>query len=181
MQMEMRDTSTFELIPGEALSASDRQEILALCSAACEEDFLPYLELLPNPVHLLARRDNVLVSHAAWVTRWLQVNEGGLLQTAYVEAVATAPEYQRQGLGSALMRQLLHYLDDFEVAALSPSDSGFYERPGWELWRGPLAVRTDDGLTFTPEEEVMIYRLPRTPRLDLNALITIEWRRGEVW
>lgn len=179
--MKTQDAITFELISAEALSASDRQEILALCTTAYEEDFLPYLELLSSPVHLLARRDNVLVSHAAWVTRWLQVNEGELLQTAYVEAVATAPEYQRQGFGTAVMRQLMKYLDDFEIAALSPSDSGFYERLGWELWRGPLAVRINDGLTFTPEEEVMIYRLPRTPKLNLNVLITIEWRQGEVW
>ncbi len=178
--METQDSITFELISGEALAASDRQAVLDLCTAAYEEDFLPYLELLPNPVHLLARRGNVLVSHAAWVTRWLQVNEGELLQTAYVEAVATAPEYQRQGFGSAVLRQLVNYLDDFEITALSPSDSGFYERLGWELWRGPLAVRTDDGLTFTPDEEVMIYRLARTPTLDLNALITVEWRQGEV-
>lgn len=179
--METQDSITFELISGEALSAFDRQAVLDLCTAAYEEDFLPYLELLPHPVHLLARRGDVLMSHAAWVTRWLQVSEGELLRTAYVEAVATAPEYQRQWFGSAVMRQLLNYLGDFEIAALSPSDSRFYERLGWELWRGPLAVRTDEGLTFTPDEEVMMYRLPRTPKLDLNALLIIEWRQGEVW
>lgn len=177
----MSDKITFELIASENLSAQQRQEILTLCSAAYEEDFALYLELLPNAVHLLARQSGVLVSHAAWVTRWLQVNEGALLQTAYVEAVATAPEHQRRGFGSAVMRRVVTHLDDFDIAALSPSEHAFYERLGWELWRGQLAVRTRDGLLATPEEEVMIYRLPRTPQLSLTELLTVEWREGEVW
>lgn len=100
----MQDEITFELISSEYLSAAQKQEILTICSAAYEEDFRPYLELLNNSVHLLARQSDILVSHAAWVTRWLQINEGKLLQTAYVEAVATAPAYQRRGIGSAVMR-----------------------------------------------------------------------------
>jgi aminoglycoside 2'-N-acetyltransferase I len=177
----MQDEITFELIASEHLAVAQRQEILTLCAAAYEEDFGPYLELLPNAVHLLARQAGTLVSHAAWVTRWLQVNEGKLLQTAYVEAVATAPELQRRGFGSAVMRCIVTYLDDFDIAALSPSEHAFYQRLGWELWRGQLAVRTQAGLIATPEEEVMIYRLPRTPEVSLTELLTIEWREGEVW
>lgn len=179
--MEAQDEITFEIVSGDSLSAPDRQAIVDLCSAAYEEDFRPYLEVLPNPVHLLARRSNIPVSQAAWVTRWLQVNEGEVLRTAYVEAVATAPESQRQGLASAVMRHLVTYLDEFDVGALSPSDARFYERLGWQSWRGQLAVRTEQGLVPTPEEEVMIYQLARTPKLDLNDLLTVEWRQGEVW
>ena len=179
--MRIQDDITFNIVSGANISASESQEILDLCSAAYEEDFRPYLELLPYPVHLLARQANVLVSHAAWVTRWLQVNEDKILRTAYVEAVATAPKYQRQGFASMVMRHLVTCIDDFDIAALSPSNAAFYERLGWELWRGQLAIRTNEGLMPTPEEEVMIYRLRRTPKLDLNNLLTAEWRLGEVW
>lgn len=179
--MKAQNEITFEIVSGDSISASYSQEIVNLCSAAYEEDFRPYLALLLNPVHLLARRSNILVSHAAWVTRWLQVNEDKVLRTAYVEAVATAPEYQRKGFASAVMRRLVTCIDEFDIGALSPSDAGFYERLGWEMWRGQLAIRTEQGLVPTPEEEVMIYRLRHTPELDLNNLLTVEWRQGEVW
>ncbi|OYT71430.1 MAG: GNAT family N-acetyltransferase [Chloracidobacterium sp. CP2_5A] len=179
--MNAQSELTFEVVPSGSLAASSRQEIIDLCSAAYEEDFLYYLDLLPNPVHLLARHSGTLVSHAAWVTRWLQIEEDRILRTAYVEAVATAPKHQRRGYASAVMQRLTRCLDGFEIGALSPSDVRFYERLGWELWRGPLAARAKEGLLPTPGEEVMIYRLSGTPALDLNALLTVEWREGEVW
>jgi aminoglycoside 2'-N-acetyltransferase I len=58
---------------------------------------------------------------------------------------------------------------------------GGYARLGWELWRGPLFVRTDAGLMPTPDEEVMILRLPRTTPLDLDSPLSAEWREGELW
>ncbi len=57
----------------------------------------------------------------------------------------------------------------------------YYERLGWELWCGPLAIRTERGLVATPGEEVMILRLSKTPALDLDHRLTAEWRQGEVW
>ena len=71
----------------------------------------------------------------------------------------------------------------WELAALSPSDAAFYERRGWERWRGPLAIRRDRHLEPSPEDEqVMIHRLPRTPAtIDTAALLTAEWREGELW
>ena len=73
-------------------------------------------------------------------------------------------------------------LEGFDIAALSPSEDGFYQRLGWEAWTGPLAYLQDSVLVPTPEEQVMIYRLPRTPaRLDLDAALTCDWRPGDVW
>jgi len=81
-----------------------------------------------------------------------------------------------------VMQRLAADVQDFELAALSPSDPAFYERLGWELWQGPLFIRTDDGLLLSPgEEQVMILRLPRTPPLDLDAPLSAEWRQGELW
>ena len=63
-----------------------------------------------------------------------------------------------------------------------PARPSFYRRLGWEPWIGPLAIRSEQGLDPTPDDEcVLILRLPRTPDLDLTALLTAEWRPGEPW
>jgi len=33
----------------------------------------------------------------------------------------------------------------------------------------------------TPDEEVMVLRLPGSPLLDLDASLAVDWRPGEVW
>ncbi|MBM7844133.1 GNAT family N-acetyltransferase [Herpetosiphon giganteus] len=156
------------------------QAILAMCSLAYDEDFAPYLNYA-NPVHVLGWLGSELVSHAMWVERWLQIGDEAPRRTAYIEAVATHPDYQKRGYASHVLRHLVTAIDDFALAALSPSDAAFYQRLGWELWRGPLAMRTEQGVEPTPDEEVMILRLPKTGPLDLAAPISVEWREGEVW
>jgi aminoglycoside 2'-N-acetyltransferase I len=79
------------------------------------------------------------------------------------------------------MRHLAEQILDFDLGGLSPSDPGFYARMGWESWRGPLAIRSAEGLLATPGEDVMILRLPRTPPLDLDSSLSAEWRSGELW
>ena len=44
-----------------------------------------------------------------------------------------------------------------------------------------MAIRREAGLLETPDEGLMILRTPHTPPLDLAALITAEWREGELW
>jgi len=120
-------------------------------------------------------------SHACWVERGLQPIGLPLLHTAYIEAVATLPEWQRQGYGKLAMARVAGEIVGYDLGALSPAAAAFYERLGWEHWRGPTAIRTDTGLLPTPEEEIMILRLPQTPPLDLDAPISAEWRAGELW
>jgi aminoglycoside 2'-N-acetyltransferase I len=168
------------------LDDAARAEIIGLCESAYGEPFTRWFEELPGSMHVLARDERgVLISHAAWVTRWLQPAGHPLLPTAYVEAVATAPEHQRRGLATSVLRRLSDRIrpdPTWDLAALSPSDPSFYARLGWELWRGPLAIRHDSGLEPTPDEQVMILRLPRTPViLDTTSLLTAEWRVGELW
>lgn len=170
------------VLPADDLYDEERDELLALLSEAYEEDFEPYLKELPTPVHLIARVDGRMVSHLCWVERWLQVGDGPLLRTAYVEAVATLPECQGQGHASALLAILPPLIATFDIAALSPSDSAFYARFGWQDWRGPLLIRTDAGLVPSEEEEsAMVLALPRSPTLDFDAPLSVEWRPGEVW
>jgi aminoglycoside 2'-N-acetyltransferase I len=173
---------SIEVINSDAMPASTLREICDLCTEAYGEDFCQYLEFLGSGVHVVGRLDGAIVSHAMWVTRALELDGRASLRTAYVEAVATKPAYQRRGFASSILRRLAAEIGDFDLGALSPSEPSFYARLGWESWRGRLLIRTDDGLQATPDESVMILRLPRTPiDLDLNASLSAEWRPGELW
>lgn len=169
------------LFSSENLEAPLREQVYALCERAYEEDLRPLFAAYQPAEHLLGWLDGRLVSHLMWVRRWLQVGDGPLLRTAYIEMVATEPEFQRRGYAAALMRRAAEEIRDFDLGGLSPFSVEYYSRLGWELWRGPLAVRTPRGLRPTPDEEVMILRLPNTPPLDLEAQLSAEWREGEVW
>jgi GNAT superfamily N-acetyltransferase len=172
-----------EAVHTASLVHAEREELLALCSAAYNEELSEYLDNAGPGVHLLGRERGVLVSHAMLVERALQTaQDARTMRTGYVELVATHPKAQRRGYASQLLHNIIAHMRDCEIAALSPSDERFYERLGWEMWRGPLSVRTADGIVAAPGEQVMVLRLPGTaPELDLDAALSIEWRAGEVW
>jgi aminoglycoside 2'-N-acetyltransferase I len=157
-------------------------EICELCTEAYEEDFIGAFEALGPGVHVIGRFEGRIVSHAMWVDRALQPGRRTPLRTAYVEAVATKRRFQGRGFASQILTHLAQEIRSYELGALSPSDDGFYARLGWQLWCGPLFIRTDGGLDPTPEESVMILRLANTPvDLDLNEPLSAEWREGELW
>jgi GNAT superfamily N-acetyltransferase len=164
-----------------ALTPHDAEAVRRLCDAAFEEDTAPILASLGAGEHLLGRVGDAIVSHLMWVTRWLQPEGTGLLRTAYVELVATAPDAQRRGYATALLELFPSLVTDFDIAALAPATENLYARLGWRFWSGPLHARRGDDLEPTPEERVMVLTLPRTPSLDGSAPLSIEWRDGEVW
>jgi aminoglycoside 2'-N-acetyltransferase I len=178
------DGIVFSVVPAKELGDVARNDVVELCSEAYETDFSEYLAWLKRVTHVLARdEDGRLVSHACWITRWLQVESNEPMRTAYVEAVATANSARNRGIASAVMRKLQDSVTDYDIAALSPAVEGIYTRLGWERWQGPLFVRKDGAIEASPDDEgVMIYRLPRTPALDLAKPLSIEWRPGgEIW
>jgi aminoglycoside 2'-N-acetyltransferase I len=169
----------------EDLPAKARDAIVELCVAAHnEEDFRNLFSYVPaGGWHFLASSGEQLVSHALVTTRWLQPDGHPVLRTAYVDAVATLPAHQGCGYGSALLRYLAGVIDqDYSVACLETDRPPFYQRLGWELWRGPLAGRGEQGLVPTPEQQgVMILRLAQTPPLDLDATLTVECQGERIW
>lgn len=169
----------------EKLSASTRAQIIQVCIAAHqEEDFKNLFSYVPaGGWHFLAYYRDQVVSHAMVTTRWLQPAGHPLLKTAYIDAVATSPIYQGQGYGSAVMRQLAEEIDQqYIIACLETDRETFYERLGWQRWRGPLAGRGENGLIPTPEQRgIMILRLSQTPELDLDSMLTIECQTGRIW
>ena len=173
--------ATVELKEGVALADAEWAAIIALCELAFAEDFSRSFAPFARSWHVLVHQDGVLVCHACWVERSLQPGGSPPLHTAYIEAVATHPAWQRRGYGTLAMTRLAGEITGYDLAALSPAAVDFYERLGWEGWRGPTAIRASSGLLPTPDEAIMILRLPRTPPLDLDAPISAEWRAGEVW
>jgi aminoglycoside 2'-N-acetyltransferase I len=133
--------------------------------------------------HFIGEIEGTIVSHAAVVERELRIGPVAL-RTGYVEAVATEPGRQGQGLGTAVMQAATdHIRSDYELGALGTGAHPFYERLGWQTWTGRAYVRTDDGRERTPDEEghIMVLRTPTTPPLQEGAEITCDWRPGDVW
>ena len=155
----------------EALKKPIRDAIIKLCvEAHQEQDFRNLFTYVSSGGwHFLAYHDELLVSHAMVTTRWLQTKDLLLLKTAYIDAVSTRPAYQDQGYGSALMQQLASEIDrQYVIACLETDRETFYERLGWQTWRGPLAGRRDSDLIPTPEQHgVMVLPLSQTPLLIL--------------
>lgn len=123
------------------------------------------------------------VAHAAVVPRTLEV-AGTPYAAGYVEAVATAPEYRGHGLGSAVVSEVARQCrEHFDMGALSTSRHRFYERLGWERWRGPSYVREGDQLVRTPEEDdgLMVLRFGPSSAVDLAAPISCRARPGDDW
>jgi GNAT superfamily N-acetyltransferase len=161
--------------------------VIDVCVAAHEsEEFRKLFTFVPSGGrHFLGYRDGELVSHAVVTTRWVQPEGQPPLATAYVDAVSTVPAHQGEGYGSATMRRLADAVadsEDFEIGCLQTDRTGFYARLGWEVWRGALAGRGEDGLIRTPDQRgVMVLQLPRTPPLDLDDLLTIECQPSRIW
>jgi len=69
----------------------------------------------------------------------------------------------------------------YALGALGTGAFGFYERLGWERWRGPSFVRTPEGLVRTEADDGFLMVLQTPPPLDLDAPISCDWRTGDVW
>ncbi|MBC7750728.1 MAG: GNAT family N-acetyltransferase [Candidatus Saccharibacteria bacterium] len=183
-----------KIVPATKLTRVDKKAIQALCTRAYGEDVWCDYEYLNTAFHIVGFDAEKIVSHALWVDRSLSVNGAAPLLTAYVEYVATEPCLQGQGLASQLLRFLIAVIQDtvllnaerdddvhYQLAALAPADSSFYQRLGWELWQGELFVRENGQQIATPDDNVMIYRLASTPKISVQDTLSAEWREGELW
>lgn len=133
--------------------------------------------------HFVLDVEGEVVAHASVVPREIHVG-GGPLRTGYVEAVATLPGRQRRGHGSLVMTAVNDWIvGRYELGALGTGRRSFYERLGWQVWRGPSSVRTPSGETRTPDDDgyILVLPTPASPSLDLEASISCEWRPGDVW
>ena len=134
-------------------------------------------------LHFVLDLDGEVVSHASVVERTIEIGVRPL-RTAYVEAVATAPNLQGHGHGSIVMEAAsAHIRESFELGALGTGRHAFYERLGWQTWVGPAFVRAPEGLQRTPDDEgyILVLRTPTSPPFELTEPISCDWRPGDVW
>lgn len=123
------------------------------------------------------------LAHAAVVPRQLEVDKRPF-RTGYVEAVAAQPDVHRNGFGTKVMGEIGRILHaEFEMGALSTAHWGFYERMGWERWRGPSYVREPSGLVRTADEDagIMVLRFGASQDANLARSVSCEPRSGDDW
>jgi aminoglycoside 2'-N-acetyltransferase I len=133
--------------------------------------------------HVVVLEKGAAVSHAAVVPRGIDIG-ARRLRAGYVEAVATVPARRREGLASVAMTAvagLVHRF--FEVGVLSTALPAFYERLGWERWRGPSFVRRGGRLVRTEDEDdgILVLRGAQSRDLDLTDRIVCDARTGDDW
>jgi aminoglycoside 2'-N-acetyltransferase I len=172
-----------QVVRSEELSHEALEEIRALLVGAFDDGFDD-----EDWNHTLGgwrvlARDDALVAHAAVVERVLDVG-GRAVRAGYVEGVATTPTRRGEGLGSLVMGRVARLLAaDFELGALSTGRHAFYQRLGWERWRGPTFVRHGENVVRTADEDdgIMVLRYGTTSGLDLALPISCERRAGDDW
>ena len=175
-------------VPTDRLTAQEISSIRRLLDAAfgsdeedrfSEDDWQHAL----GGLHFVLELGDRIAAHASVVERELHM-DGRPIRTGYVEAVATAPEHQGTGLGTRVMQDVGEYIRErFELGALGTGSHRFYERLGWQTWRGPSSVRTPAGDVRTPDEDgyILVLATPSSPSLDLESPISCDWRPGDVW
>jgi aminoglycoside 2'-N-acetyltransferase I len=124
-----------------------------------------------------------VVGHGSVVARTLTVGDDEL-RCGYVEAVATSPAHRRTGVGSAIMTALADVITErFELGVLSTGEHPFYERLGWERWRGPTFVRRGGVTERTADEDagIMVLRVRPGVATDPTVRIVCDDRCGDAW
>jgi len=174
---------TIERLPSAEMTPSLTAQLRELCWSAfarfTEHDF----EHAHGGDHVVVLDGQTLLTHAAVVPRIIHVGEREL-RAGYVEAVGTLPANQGQGLGSKAMKIIEVLIRErYEFGALRTGRHTFYERLGWERWRGPSYVIGDGGRTRTPDEDndIMVLRHGPTAEVDLSAPIACHDRSGDAW
>lgn len=173
------------IVESDELLDSDRRAVRALLDRAFAGDFsdADWRHALGG-WHAIIGSHEAVLAHAALVERRIVVGQRQL-RAGYIEAVAVAPGHQRTGLGTVVMKKL-HPLvcSRFDLGVLSTGAWHFYERLGWERWRGPSYVRAADGqrLRSAAEDDgIMVLRCAPTQAIDRTASITCDERDGDSW
>lgn len=136
-------------------------------------------------VHVLMRAPGeAVVAHASAVPRTITFG-GQPLTAGYVEGVAVVPRRQGLGLGAEMMARLGDLVRErWDVGVLGTGELGFYEKLGWERWRGPSYVLGADGARRRSADEdgsLMVLRFGASTGLDLGRPIMCEDRPGDAW
>jgi GNAT superfamily N-acetyltransferase len=166
MRVRVRDRSSF--------SARELDELRIWLEAAYEDDpwrTEHWTELGPGPHVVAESEDGSLLAHAC--VAWVPITIGETtVRAGYLEDVATRLDVRGRGYGTAVVTATHPLIRaEAEMGFLATGSQPFYERLGWERWRGPSRVVEADGSqTPTPEEDgyLMALRFPETPEISVD-------------
>jgi aminoglycoside 2'-N-acetyltransferase I len=172
------------VVTSDALGPVTTRELRAMLDAAFDGEFSHHDWAHANGgVHVWLSGADGIVSHGSLVTRTL-VCDGHTLVVGYVEAVATAAAYRRQGHGATVMRHIGELIQTrHPLGVLSTGPHAFYEKLGWQRWRGSTFVQGASGLVRTASDDdgVMVLTTPSSPALDLGGTLVANHRPGDIW
>ena len=135
-------------------------------------------------VHVLVRDSGRIIGHASAVPRLIRFGDQPWRTVGYVEAVATDPGRQGEGLGRLAMSRLHDEIASrWEVALLSTGRAtGFYELLGWERWLGLSYTQTEAGVVPDGEHGgLMVLRADPSFPVDRTLAVTCQDRPGDAW
>jgi aminoglycoside 2'-N-acetyltransferase I len=135
-------------------------------------------------VHVIAHEEESLIGHASAVPRRIRFGDQPWRIVGYVEAVATDPERQGEGVGRRVMQRLEAEISSrWPVALLSTGRATeFYESLGWERWRGLSYTKQATGVVPDGEHGgLMVLRFNALVVPDLSVDVTCEDRTGDAW
>lgn len=173
-----------------ALAPEERRALRAFLDHAYDGDFSDDdWDHACGGHHVLRLDEEGILAHGSVGGRTLSC-DGKILRAGYVEAVAVRADARARGHGRVVM-EALHGLvrERFDIGVLCAAVDGYYDRLGWERWRGltyvagPAGLEARDGWVRTAEEDggIFVLRTACTPELDLDAPIVCEPRAGDDW
>ena len=175
----------FVVVESALIDAASRLELRGLWHRAFGDRFTDDdADHAYGGVHVVARDGGRIVGHASAVPRRIRFGDQPWRPVGYVEAVATAPERQREGIGRRTMQTLHTEISRrWPVAMLSTGRAtAFYESLGWERWRGPSRTATAAGVVPDGEHGgLMVLRIDPAAVPDLAVPVTCEDRPGDAW
>jgi GNAT superfamily N-acetyltransferase len=131
--------------------------------------------------HFVLRYRGQLVSHLAVIPRYIAV-DGVPLNAAYVESMATLPEFWGRRFGTALLSAAsAHIIDAYDIGALSTRRVDFYQRAGWRVWVGRTLVRKIAEIRPANRIGTLMVILPLGSELSTEGEIATAWRSGDIW
>ena len=135
-------------------------------------------------VHVLVRDGGRLLCHASAVPRLIRFGDQPWRTVGYVEAVATAPDRQREGIGRLAMERLhVEMASRWDLALLSTGRAtGFYELLGWKRWLGLSFTQTEAGVVPDGEHGgLMVLCVDPLVAVDRTVTVTCQDRAGDAW
>ena len=135
-------------------------------------------------VHVVISDRDEPVGHASAVARLIRFGDQPWSTCGYVEAVATDPHRQGQGVGRLAMERLqVEIASRWSIAMLSTGRAtGFYEALGWQRWLGLSCTHTTKGTVLDGEHGgLMVFSRDPSLLVDLTQTVTCRDRAGDAW